>query len=151
MPIGKERNKCLIQAKAPGTAIPGAFFMCFYGTRTEASCCYLFPSNHLLIQWQAIPAMTETKNEINISNTSIPPFCCQIEGSNTIIISQNSVCKKQKLEHCNREQGDFAEYYSTFFRNTLVAHKKPIKFYFKGCVVLQANFRRDYQMGLSNI
>jgi len=49
MPIGKERNKYLIQAKAPGTAIPRAFFVCFYGTRTEASCCYLFLSNHLQI------------------------------------------------------------------------------------------------------
>ena len=42
-------DKCLIQAKAPGTAIPRAFFVCFYGTRTEAGCCYLFLSNHLQI------------------------------------------------------------------------------------------------------
>ena len=47
-------DKCRIQAKAPGTAIPRAFFVCFHGTRTEAGCCYLFLSNHLQIYWQAI-------------------------------------------------------------------------------------------------
>ena len=32
-----------------GDTTKPAFFVCFYGTRTEASCCYLFLSNHLQI------------------------------------------------------------------------------------------------------
>ena len=132
MPIGKERNKYLIQAKAPGTAIPRAFFVCFYGTRTEASCCYLFLSNHLQIQWQAIPAMTEIKNEINISNTSIPLFCCQIEGSNILNISQNVVYKKQKLEYVNmpQKEGIFWGIENILFFYTLNNHKIEILFFF---------------------
>lgn len=72
------------------------FFLCFYGARTEASCCYLSPSNHLMMQWQATPAATATKNEISTSNTDNPPFCCQIEGSNIITIAHVRI--KQNIQ-----------------------------------------------------
>ena len=38
--------------------ILGAFFLCFYGTLTEASCCCYRLSNHLLMRWQTTPAAT---------------------------------------------------------------------------------------------
>lgn len=40
--------------------------------------------------------------------------------------------------HPKKIKKTFSEWGSMFFRNTLIAHKKPIKPYFTGRVVLQA-------------
>ena len=82
----KEVIKVQCKAKALRAATLGAFFLCFYGALTGASCCCYRLSNHLQMRWQVTPAATAIKKEV-IGFNEGTPFLLPDWGSNVITIS----------------------------------------------------------------
>ena len=72
--------------KPPERQSLGAFFLCFYGTLTEACCCYHRLSNHLQMRWQVTPAATATKKDM-IGFNEGTPFLLPDWGSNVVSIA----------------------------------------------------------------
>ena len=69
--VGKRDCKSMWTKKseALSTANTGGFFLFIYSGQetTRLVLPYLSPSNHLMMKWQATPAMQETRKEIAIS------------------------------------------------------------------------------------
>lgn len=86
--IGKKEVIMFNAKRKPSVlGILGAFFLCFYGALTEASCCCHRLSNHLLMRWQTTPAATAIKKEVIGSNTKHLPSVARFGSSNVYSIA----------------------------------------------------------------
>ena len=86
--VGKKEVIMFNAKRKPSVlGILGAFFLCFYGTLTEASCCCYRLSNHLLMRWQTTPAATAIKKEVIGSNTKHLPSVARFGSSNVYSIA----------------------------------------------------------------